>query len=126
MGYHNGNVIVVTGATGHVGNVLIRELLTRGCAIRALVLPDDDCQSLNGLNVEIVHGDIMNPSELLAAFSGVDLVFHLAGIVTIMPDMADVLDRVNAGGIRNVITACRARGVRRLVYMPSQSHRMAR
>jgi len=119
MGYRNRNVIAVTGATGHVGNVLIRELLTQGCVIRALVLPDDDCRSLNKLNVEIVHGDITNPSELLAAFSGVDLVFHLAGIVTIMPGMAEVLERVNVGGIRNVITACRATEVRRLVYTSS-------
>jgi len=65
MGYRNENVIVVTGATGHVVNVLIRELLTQGCVVRALVLPDDDCQPLNSLNVEIVHGDITNPSELL-------------------------------------------------------------
>ena len=42
MGYRNGNVIVVTGATGHVGNVLIRELLTQEYVVRALVLPDDD------------------------------------------------------------------------------------
>ncbi len=112
-------MIVVTGATGHVGNVLIRELLTQGCVVRALVLLDDDCRPLNSLNVEIVHGDITNPSELLAAFSGVDLVFHLAGIVTIMPGMAEVLERVNVGGIRNVITACRVKGVRRLVYTSS-------
>ena len=116
MGYRNGNVIVVTGATGHVGNVLIRELLAQGYVVRALVLPDDDCRPLNNLDLEIVHGDITNPSELLAAFSGADLVFHLAGIVTIMPGMAEVLERVNVGGIRNVITACRATGVRRLVY----------
>jgi len=69
--------------------------------------------------VEIVHGDITNPSELPDAFSEVDLVFHLAGIVTIMPGMAEVLERVNVGGIRNVITACRVKGVRRLVYTSS-------
>ncbi len=119
MGYRNGTVIVVTGATGHVGNVLIRELLAQGYVVRALVLPDDDCRPLNNLDLEIVHGDITNPSELLAAFSGADLVFHLAGIVTIMPGMTEVLERVNVGGIRNVITACRATGVRRLVYTSS-------
>ena len=119
MGYRNGNVIVVTGATGHVGNVLIRELLTQGYVVRALVLPDDDYHSIKDLNTEIVRGDITKPPELEAAFSGADLVFHLAGIVTIMPGMAEVLDRVNVGGIRNVITACRATGVRRLVYTSS-------
>ncbi|MFC1907368.1 NAD-dependent epimerase/dehydratase family protein [Chloroflexota bacterium] len=119
MGYCNGNVTVVTGATGHVGNVLIRELLTQGCVVRALVLPDDDCRSLNSLNVEIVYGDITNLSELIVAFSGVDLVFHLAGIITIMPGKTEVLEWVNIGGIHNVITACRTTGVRRLVYTSS-------
>ena len=119
MECRSGNMIAVTGATGHVGNVLVRELLARGCVVRALVLPDDDCRPLDSLNVEIVRGDITNTSELLAAFSGIDLVFHLAGIVTIMPRMADVLERVNVGGIRNVVNACRMKGVRRLVYTSS-------
>ena len=48
-------MIVVTGATGHVGNVLVRELLARGQVVRALTLPDGDCRPLNGLNVEVFH-----------------------------------------------------------------------
>ena len=112
-------MIVVTGATGHIGNVLVRELLERGQAVRALVLPDDDCRPLNGLNVEVVHGDVTDPEGLKTVFAGADLVFHLAGIVTIMPSMREVLDRVNVGGMHNVVTACRAAGVRRLVYTSS-------
>ena len=119
MGYRNGNVIVVTGATGHVGNVLIRELLTQEYVVRALVLPNDDCRPIKDLNTEIVHGDITKLPELEAAFSGADIVFHLAGIVTIMPGMAEALERVNVGGIRNVIAACRATSIRRLVYTSS-------
>ncbi|MFC1995234.1 NAD-dependent epimerase/dehydratase family protein [Chloroflexota bacterium] len=119
MGYRNGNVIVVTGATGHVGNVLIRELLTQGYVVRALVLPNDDCRPIKDLNTEIVHGDITKLPELEAAFSGADIVFHLAGIVTIMPGMTEVIDRVNVGGIRNVVAACRSTDIRRLVYTSS-------
>ena len=119
MGYRNGNVIVVTGATGHIGNVLIRELLKQGCVVRALVLPDDDCRPLGDLDVEIVYGDVTDLTSLELTFAGADLIFHLAGIVTIMPGMAEVLERVNVGGIRNVITACRSTGVRRLVYTSS-------
>jgi dihydroflavonol-4-reductase len=114
-----GNVVIVTGATGHIGNVLVRELLAAGRVVRALVLPDDDKHPLAGLNVEIVHGDVTDPASLKIAFAGAELVFHLAGIVTIMPGMASVLDRVNVGGMCNVITACRANGVRRLVYTSS-------
>jgi dihydroflavonol-4-reductase len=88
-------------------------------SIRALVLPGDDKRPLAGLDVEIVHGDITDPESLKSAFKGADIVFHLAGIVTIMPGMASVLERVNVGGMRNVIAACRACLVRRLVYTSS-------
>ena len=112
-------MIVVTGATGHVGNVLIRELMARGQVVRALVLPNDDLRPLTGLDVEIIYGDVTDIASLESAFTGVDIVFHLAGIVTIMPGMAKVLERVNVGGVRNVAAACRATGVRRLVYTSS-------
>ena len=112
-------MVIVTGATGHIGNVLVRELLAAGKSVRALVLPTDDTRPLDGLDVEITHGDITEPESLKAAFKGADIVFHLAGIVTIMPGMTSVLERVNIGGMRNVIAACRACGVRRLVYTSS-------
>jgi dihydroflavonol-4-reductase len=112
-------MVIVTGATGHIGNVLVRELLAGGMSVRVLVLPDDDTHPLAGLNIETVSGDITDPESLKSAFAGADIVFHLAGIVTIMPGMAAVLGKVNVDGMRNVIDACRACGVRRLVYTSS-------
>ena len=54
-------MIVVTGATGHIGNVLIRELITRGQTVRALVLPDDDCRPLcNAFSQEWKPSDLSN------------------------------------------------------------------
>jgi len=113
-----GEMIVVTGATGHIGNVLVRELITRGRTVRVLVLPDDDCRPLAGLNTEIAYGDVTDLKSLESAFVSADVVFHLAGIVTIMPGMKKMLERVNVGGVRNVATACRAAGIR-LVYTSS-------
>ncbi|RLC63260.1 MAG: epimerase [Chloroflexi bacterium] len=112
-------MIVVTGATGHIGNVLVRELLAAGRPVRALVMPGDDQRPLADLDVEIVYGDITDLSSLKTAFAGAELVFHLAGIVSIMPGMASMLERVNVGGMRYVIDACRACGVSRLVYTSS-------
>jgi len=112
-------MIVVTGATGHIGNVLIRELVTRRQIVRALALPGDDCRPLTGLEIEIDRGDVTDLKSLESAFVGADIVFHLAGIVTIMPSMKKILERVNVGGVRNVATACRTCGVRRLVYTSS-------
>jgi dihydroflavonol-4-reductase len=112
-------MLAVTGATGHIGNVLVRKLLERGDTVRAVVLPGDNLKPLSGLNVEIVNGDVTDKASLEAAFKGAGTVFHLAGIVTIMPRMRKILERVNIEGTRNVAAACRTAGVRRLVYTSS-------
>ena len=112
-------MIVVTGATGHVGNVLVRELLNHGHTIRVVVLPGDDQLPISQLDVEVTQGDITDVTSLEHAFSGADVVFHLAGIVTIMPGMDSLLERVNVGGLRNVISSCRTSNVKRLVYTSS-------
>lgn len=112
-------MIAVTGATGHIGNVLVRELVARGEAVRALVMPDDNCSALSSLKVELVRGDVTDLQSLKRVFTGADIVFHLAGIVTIMPGMKKLLERINVGGIRNVVTACLECNIRRLVYTSS-------
>ena len=78
-------MILVTGATGHIGNVLVRELLIRGEYVRVFLLPQEDCTSIEGLDVEKVEGNVLEISSLLSAMQGVDLVYHLAGMITIMP-----------------------------------------
>jgi len=112
-------MIVVTGATGHVGNVLVRELLNHGHTIRVVVLPEDDQLPISLLDVEVIQGNITDVTSLERAFSGADMVFHLAGIVTIMSGMVSLLERVNVDGLRNVISSCRTNNVRRLVYTSS-------
>jgi len=112
-------MVVVTGVTGHVGNVLVRQLLDQGYSVRVVVLPGDDQLPINQLDVEIIQGDITDVASLRQSFSGADVVFHLAGIVTIMPGMAPLLDQVNVNGLKNVISACRTNNVRRLVYTSS-------
>lgn len=112
-------MIVVTGGTGHIGNVLLRQLVSRGERIRALVLPNEDRTPINGLDVEIVPGDVRDMDSLLRAFQGADLVYHLAGIVSILPGQSAILNEVNVRGTSNVVEACLQMGVLRLVYTSS-------
>ncbi|HSW58602.1 MAG TPA: SDR family oxidoreductase [Dehalococcoidales bacterium] len=112
-------MIVVTGATGHIGNVLVRLLLTLNQKVRALVLPGEDLTALRELDVEIVTGDICRPESLMPAFKGADMVYHLAGIISIIPGRERILQEVNVQGTRNVIDACLKNNVRRLVYTSS-------
>ncbi|MEW6432881.1 MAG: NAD-dependent epimerase/dehydratase family protein [Myxococcota bacterium] len=111
--------LIVTGATGHLGNVLVRALLGRGRPVRAVVQPGDDLTPLAGLPVEVVRADVNERPALLAAFEGGDVVFHLAGIVSIGAGGDARMVRVNVDGTANVVEACAARGVRRLVHVGS-------
>jgi dihydroflavonol-4-reductase len=110
---------LVTGATGHIGNVLVRLFNERGERVRAMVLPDEDPSPLNGLDVEIVVADVLDYQSLLLAFDHIDVVYHLAGIISILPGKDYMVQAVNVTGTRNVIQAARSCGVRRLVYTSS-------
>lgn len=110
---------LITGATGHIGNVLIRKLLERGQKVRALTLPNDTLTPIAGLDVEVVYGDVLDPASLDVALRGVDVVYHLAAIITIMPGKNDLVQRVNVHGTRNMLAAAKKAGVRRFVYTSS-------
>jgi len=111
-------VILITGGTGHIGNVLVRELLALGEKARVLVLPGEDLEPLQGLDVEIVQGDVLQPATLERALENVEMVYHLAGIISIMPRKDDLVHQVNVEGTRNLLQAARGK-VRRLVYTSS-------
>jgi len=97
---------LVTGANGFLGAWLTRRLLEGGHAVRVLLRPRGAADSLSGLAVEQVRGDVTEPATLPAAVRGCDLVFHLAGIRR-APGREDFL-RVNALGTRNLLEACAA------------------
>ncbi len=112
-------MILVTGATGHVGNVLVRKLLQRGEKVRVLVLKDDDLTPLKGLNVEKVEGDIRNFEDVKKATKGVDFIYHLAAVISIGGGKRDLVQSVNIKGVENVLNAAKIFKVKRILYMSS-------
>jgi dihydroflavonol-4-reductase len=114
---------LITGATGHIGNTLARQLLARGQKVRALVRPGKNPTALEELKIEYTYGDILDPDSLARALEGVDIVYHLAARISIVsgPDPETV--RVNLDGTRNLIRAMlcpeRSRRATRLVYASS-------
>jgi dihydroflavonol-4-reductase len=110
---------LVTGATGHIGNVLVRKLLDAGQSVRTLILPGEDTIPLQGLPVEQVPGDVLDPPSLQRAMRGVSRVFHLAGIISILPGKNPLLRRVNVEGTQNVLAEAKRSGVERLIYTSS-------
>ena len=112
-------MILVTGAAGHIGNVLVRELVDKGKKVRALILPGEDTTSIYGLDIEIIVGDVLDPDSLDRAMRGVEIVYHLAGVISILPDKNDLMWQVNVEGTRNVLAAAKRAGVKRLVHTAS-------
>lgn len=109
--------VVVTGAAGHVGGTLVRALLDRGVAVRALIRQDR--RALAGLDVESVAGDIRDPASLERAFAGAEIVYHAAGHISLLLTDWPRLKAINIAGTRNVVEACLRCDVRRLVYFSS-------
>lgn len=113
-------MIAVIGATGHLGNVLVRELLKRGEKHIVCIVPKgEDLMPLTGLDVEMRTADITDYDSIYKALIGVDYVYHTAGVISINKGEWEKLYKVNVLGTRNVVEACLNNRVKRLVYTSS-------
>jgi len=108
---------VVTGASGHLGGVLVRALLARGHDVCALDLVDGP--ALEGLDVEFRRADVTDPESFGGAFDGADVVYHLAAKISVAGDPDGSVWRVNTDGPKVVALATLAAGVPRLVHTSS-------
>jgi dihydroflavonol-4-reductase len=108
--------VLVTGATGLIGQGLVQALVRRGAAVRALVRDLSRAQRALPAGVELVRGDVTEPASLVAAVSGADVVYHSAGMPEQWQRDETIFDRVNRQGTQHVLEACLAAGVRRVVY----------
>jgi nucleoside-diphosphate-sugar epimerase len=72
---------LVTGGSGFIGSTLIRDLADRGYEVRALLRKTSDTSHLEGVHYERADGDLSNLESLKKAVQGVDIVFHVAGVV---------------------------------------------
>jgi dihydroflavonol-4-reductase len=109
---------LVTGATGLVGNNVVRRLLHEGQRVRVLQRTTSDPRPLAGLDVERAEGDIRQPEAVLAACRGVDRVVHAAAHVHIGWSGLKTHRAINVEGTRNVARATRAAGAK-LVHVSS-------
>ncbi|MCO6458716.1 MAG: NAD-dependent epimerase/dehydratase family protein [Pirellulaceae bacterium] len=108
--------ILVTGGTGLLGNNLVRLLLERGERVRVLVRDGADPRPMEGLDVELVAGDVRDESAVRRACQGASSVIHAAADVRIGWTRIDQQRAVNVEGTRQVGEAARAAGLR-LVYV---------
>jgi dihydroflavonol-4-reductase len=109
--------VVVTGTCGHIGANLIRALIDNGRPVRSLVHVHN--RGLDGLDTRLVKGDVLDPESLNRAFDGAEVVYHLAGCISLSMGDWPQLEAVNVVGTRNVVEACLQSGVKRLVHFSS-------
>ncbi|NLX93578.1 MAG: NAD-dependent epimerase/dehydratase family protein [Clostridiales bacterium] len=110
-------IAVITGASGHIGYALIKELEAREEKFRILIRSKN--KIFEGIPCESAFGDVTDPKSLEKAFEGADTVYHLAGVIDIGTGNEDLTREVNVQGTINVVEACKKCGVRRLVYASS-------
>jgi dihydroflavonol-4-reductase len=102
-----------------LGSNLARELISRGYAVRAFVEYQRDLQTLSGIDIEIVRGDILSPERLLNATWNCNYVIHAAASISQWPVRSSKVRDVNIKGTENVINASAEAGVERLVFVGS-------
>ena len=110
---------LVTGGTGFVGAAVVRALIARGERPRCLVRRDSDRRNLEGLNVDLVEGDLTDADSLKAALQGCTALFHVAADYRIWVRDPQIMQRVNVEGTRQLMEAALRQGVQRVIYTSS-------
>lgn len=113
------DIAFVTGVSGFVGSAVARRLLDEGMAVRALVRSSSNRANLQGLDVDVVEGDIRDVVTLRRVMKGVRYVFHVAADYRLWaPDPSEII-ATNVEGTRAVMTAALENNVERIVYTSS-------
>lgn len=110
--------VALTGATGHLGGVVARELHSRGYAVKALARTND-LRCLQGIPVTWIKGDLHDHAALQECTSGCDALIHCAAIISIDGGQQGAVHRVNVDGTRQVMEAARSAGIRRVIHVSS-------
>jgi UDP-glucose 4-epimerase len=116
--------VLVTGGGGFIGSNLVRDLLERGDDVRVLDnFATGNRANLDGLEIEVVEGELRSYERVHNAVRGVEVVFHLGALGSVPRSVQDPLtsSAVNIEGTLNVLLAARDEGVRRVVFSSSSS-----
>jgi UDP-glucose 4-epimerase len=116
--------VLVTGGAGFIGSNLVRGLLERGDDVRVLDnFSTGNRDNLDGLDVQVVEGELRSYERVHNAVRGVEIVFHLGALGSVPRSVQDPLtsSAVNVEGTLNVLLAARDEGIRRVVFSSSTS-----
>ena len=110
--------VVVTGGGGFLGRRLVERCLERGYEVTSVAR--GQYPELTTLGARVVRADLVNPGATRSALEGADLVFHVAAKAGVWGPRA-AYEAANITATENVLAACRAQGIQRLVLTSSPS-----
>jgi len=121
---------LVIGAPGWLGTRLVHALsdsndslqkysISKERNVRALILPNVNISSLPSDKIEMVKGNVLDQESLKEAMKGIDIVFYCVGLIH--PKKIQELFRINVEGTKNALEAATNAGVKRFIYISSNS-----
>ncbi len=110
---------LVTGANGFVGSAVVHLLLKKGQDVRVLVRPDSDKRNFNGLELDVIEGDLNDIDALKRAVNGCNNLYHLAADYRLWIPDPENMYRTNVDATRNLMIAAAEANVEKIVYTSS-------
>jgi dihydroflavonol-4-reductase len=112
---------LVTGGSGFIGSHVVRALVKQGVEVRCLVRPSSNKKNLEGLPIDYVTGDLLQPESLSAAVKGCEWLFHIAADYRLWVRDPEEMQRANVDGSRGLFEAAGKAGVKRIIFTSSVS-----
>ena len=96
--------ILVTGANGFIGSNLVKRLIDEGHNVRSLVRKTSDLSFISNLNTQLIYGDLNDIESLDKATTGIDKVYHVAGLAADW-GLYEKFEKINFTGTKNLAKA---------------------
>ena len=110
---------LVTGGAGFIGSNVVKHLLARGEKVRVLHLKGENLLNLQGCDVELVEGNVLDKASIDKALAGCNKVYHLAAIYALLMRNPQLMVDVNVTGSKNILDACVHHNIEKVVYTSS-------
>lgn len=115
------NKVFITGADGMLGSSICRELIHQKYSVRAFCLNDRLHQNLDGLDIEITYGNILNTEDIEKNLQGCDYIIHVAASTVVWPKRSALIREINLKGTQNITEVAKRLSIVRMVHIGTAS-----